>query len=158
MVTIVYSTRRDSTEKIAKEIAAGLGKASVCNLSQELPKRLDNFVVVGSPIYYEKPLPEVIEFLKKNDYLSGKRVAVFIVCLAPAVGKLGRKLITCYFAMMKKNIKGEIVSERVFMGWLLRENERALKEARLWGEELRRILFTDPVRENGRCEEDFGKC
>ncbi len=142
MVAVVYSTRRGATEKIAREIARNMGeKVKAYNLSRALPGRLDNFVVVGSPIYYEKPLPEVTDFLRNENHLHNNRVAIFVVCIADAFGKLGRKYVEArYLGSLKKSIQGEIVDERIFRGWLLRENKKTLEEARLWGKKLSRFL------------------
>jgi len=96
LMMIIYSTRRGSTELIAREIARGLGGAELVNLSKGRPKSLSDFVVVGSPIYYERPLPEVTDFIRCTRGLGRRVVAVFIVCIADVFGFLGGGLLNVY--------------------------------------------------------------
>ena len=141
LMMIIYSTRRGSTELIAREIARGLGGAELVNLSKGRPKSLSDFVVVGSPIYYERPLPEVTDFIRCTRGLGRRVVAVFIVCMADVFGFLGRRVAErIYLNSLKKLIKGEVISERIFRGWLRGVNRGTLKEAYSWGATLAKLL------------------
>ena len=144
LMMIIYSTRRGSTELIAREIARGLGGAELVNLSKGRPKSLGDFVVVGSPIYYERPLPEVTDFIRSTRGLERRVVAVFIVCIADVFGFLGRRVAErIYLNSLKKLIKGEVISEKIFRGWLRDMNKNTLKEAYEWGTELAEVFRSE---------------
>ncbi|MFA4701401.1 flavodoxin family protein [Pyrococcus kukulkanii] len=137
---IVYSTRRGSTKKIAEAIAEGLGDEAF-NLREEWPEELEDFIVLGTPIYYERPLPEVLEFIRRNDGLEGKVIAVFVVCMADLFGVLGKRYAEFrYLNLVKREIKGDVIDERIFRGWIRKENSRTIKEAYSWGLELAEIF------------------
>ncbi|MFA4646223.1 flavodoxin domain-containing protein [Pyrococcus kukulkanii] len=160
---IVVSTRRGSTKRIAEAIAEGLGDI-VVDLRKEWPEELEDFIVLGTPIYYEKPLPEVLEFIRRNDGLKGKVVAVFVVCMADIFGVLGKRYAEFrYLNLVKRGIKGDIIDERIFRGWIRKENSRTIKEAYSWGRELaeifggkRKLIPTFRI-ENSRAEEENPK-
>jgi len=82
---IVYGTKRGATAKVAKligETLRGLGAEVIVKPVQEASIEDCDLVVVGTPIYYERPLQEVMRFLDENEGLEGKKVAVFILCIA----------------------------------------------------------------------------
>ncbi|AFK21613.1 flavodoxin domain-containing protein [Pyrococcus sp. ST04] len=138
---IIYSTRRGSTEKIAIAIARGMGEENIVNLKRKLPEELDDFIVIGSPIYYERPLPEVLRFIEENNGLKDKVVAVFIVCMADIFGVVGRRYAERkYLGLLKEKIKGDVIDEKIFRGWLINENKKTIIDAQRWGEELALIF------------------
>jgi len=55
------------------------------------PSEVDNFgcelFIVGSPIYYEKPMRSVVYFLRStSEKLSKNKVALFVICMAKLFG------------------------------------------------------------------------
>ena len=75
------------------------------NVAEADPRGFD-FIVIGSPIYEEHPLPSVMNFLAANrDQLSGKDVALFVVCVDyGAVPK--EELMHRYMADLQARLKG----------------------------------------------------
>jgi menaquinone-dependent protoporphyrinogen oxidase len=82
-VMIAYATRFGSTGEIAKAIAKELGKWGV-EVDVQPVREVDDIssygsVIIGSPIFYGKILPEVKKFLKRyEETLAQKRVACFL--------------------------------------------------------------------------------
>ncbi len=140
-VCIVYESRRGSTEKVARAMLEAVGeRAEVRTVrASENPNIEDcDLIIVGAPIYYERPLPEVKEFLLSRNGLEGKTVAVFILCIADRFGKLGKKYTERrYLRMMTEHIRGRIIAIKVFDGWILGENEETIEEAKDW---IKRVL------------------
>ncbi|WP_297437524.1 flavodoxin domain-containing protein [Thermococcus sp.] len=65
-----------------------------------------DLMVIGAPVYYERPLPGVKEFLLSKNDLEGKAIAVFILCIADKFGKLGKKYTEArYMRLMTEPIK-----------------------------------------------------
>lgn len=109
------------TYEVFVEDAKNMPDVSPCDL-----------VVLGSPIYYEKALPSVRKFVEKND-LSGKKVALFIMCLADKFGKIGVKYTeNRYVKLASEGIKGDIIAIRVFRGWILKEDKKTIEEGKEW--------------------------
>jgi len=66
---IVYDSKHGSTEKICNWIKEGIGDADICNVNNVSSLNYD-LILVGSPIYFGKPLKSVISFLDdKRDSL-----------------------------------------------------------------------------------------
>ena len=141
---IVYGTKRGATAKVAKligETLQALGVDVVVRTVKEASIEDCDLVVVGTPIYYERPLQEVMRFLDENEGLEGKKVAVFILCIASRFGKLGRVYTKRqYVRKVLEHLRTEPVSVKVFEGWILSEREETLKEARRWAELLQAKL------------------
>src|SRR5665811_1013848 len=85
-ILIMYDTRYGSTKTVARWIAEGAASEGhvdvvVRNVAEADPGGFD-FIVIGSPIYEEHPLPSVVNFLTANrDQLNDKDVALFVVCV-----------------------------------------------------------------------------
>ena len=95
-VLIVYDTRYGSTKTIAPF----------------------DFIVIGSPIYEEHPLPSVMNFLAENrDHLKEKDVALFVVCMDyGAMPKEG--LAHRYTADLRTDAANRVRAIEVFGGYL----------------------------------------
>ena len=143
---IVYDTERvaGATAGIASCLARALeevgAEARVCRAREGCPDPSGyDLVIVGSPIYYERPLPEVISFLDRHGGLEGVKVAVFITCLAASerIPSFIREAITRkYLAKLLNRVRAEVVSTRVFKGWLRRPDPSIVAECRRWCTEL----------------------
>jgi menaquinone-dependent protoporphyrinogen IX oxidase len=121
-VLIIYDTRYGSTKIIAEWIAEGVvsrGHAAVAvqNVAEADPRGFD-FIVIGSPIYEEHPLPSVVNFLAANrDHLNDTDVALFVVCVDyGAVPK--EELVHRYVANLQAHAAGRVRAIEVFGGYL----------------------------------------
>jgi len=78
---IVYDSKHGATEKVSSWIKEGIGDADICNVNNVSSLNYD-LILVGSPIYFGKPLKSVISFLDdKRDELKNKRIIPFVVCI-----------------------------------------------------------------------------
>lgn len=140
-VCIVYDTKRGSTERVARAMAkavGGIAKVGVFGVTENPDVERYDLIVIGAPVYYERPLPEVKEFLLSKNGLEEKAIAVFILCIADKFGKLGKKYTERrYLRMMTEHIRGRIIAVRVFDGWILREDPKTIGEAENW---IKRVL------------------
>ena len=78
---IIFDTTYGSTQKVAKWIGEGIsGTTKFCKVNDA--ESLDyDLIVIGSPIYGQKPMKSIDAFLEKNwNVLAKKNVALFIVC------------------------------------------------------------------------------
>ena len=92
---IVYDSKHGSTEKICNWIKEGIGDADIYNVNNVSSLNYD-LILVGSPIYFGKPLKSIISFLDdKRDELKNKRIIPFVVCI-----RNGKK----YLSKLKKFI------------------------------------------------------
>jgi len=110
----------------------------VQNVAEADPRRFD-FIVIGSPIYEEHPLPSVVNFIDANrDHFNDKDVALFVVCVDyRAVPK--EELVRRYVPDLQERASGHIQAIKVFGGYLdvdkLSDTDRKLIEdfAKLMG-------------------------
>ena len=142
-VLIIYDTRYGSTKTIAEWIAEGaasIGQVAVAvqNVAEADPRDFD-FIVIGSPIYEEHPLPSVVNFLAANrDHLNDKDVTLFVVCVD--YGEVPKEeLVQRYVADLQARAAGRVRAIEVFGGYLdvnkLSDTDRNLIEdfAKLMG-------------------------
>lgn len=79
-VLVAYASKHGSTEKIAhwigKEIRANV---DVLNVDNVYNLNYD-YIILGTPIYENEPLPEMSSFINKNrNQLQDKRKSIFVV-------------------------------------------------------------------------------
>ncbi|MEX2704332.1 MAG: flavodoxin domain-containing protein [Candidatus Freyrarchaeum guaymaensis] len=125
-VCIVYDTKREkrATRQIVEWMAEELGAVEDLRVSVKRPWEVESFhydlFVVGSPIYYEKPLKSVVEFLASNrEKLKQKKVAVFILCWAEKLGKLAKRYVKKrYLKPLEREVSDSLIMSGVFRGWL----------------------------------------
>lgn len=80
-ILIVYDSKHGTTEKICRWIKEGVGDATLLRVNNVLTLDYD-LIIVGSPIYFGKPLKSVLRFLAdKMAQLKDKRVTPFVVCI-----------------------------------------------------------------------------
>ncbi|WP_087038000.1 flavodoxin domain-containing protein [Thermococcus litoralis] len=136
-VCILYDSKHGTTEKVAraiKEAIEGYASVEVKRISEVTTFGDCELVIVGTPIYYEKPLKSVLEFLEKHsEELEKKKVAIFIVCFAVAFGSLVRWHIQShYIKPLKERIHGEIVGTLVLRGDIGNIGEGEIEKAKRW--------------------------
>jgi menaquinone-dependent protoporphyrinogen IX oxidase len=115
-ILIIYDTRYGSTKTVARWIADGVASIGhvdvvVQNVAEADPGGFD-FIVIGSPIYEEHPLPSVVSFLTANrDQLNDKDAALFVVCVdyraVPTEERVHRYVLTC-----KRTLEGAFEQSR----------------------------------------------
>ncbi|MGQ4894421.1 MAG: flavodoxin domain-containing protein [Candidatus Njordarchaeia archaeon] len=83
-ILIVYDTKHGSTEQICKWIAEFINnKVDIRRTGEADNLEKYDLIIVGSPIYMERPLSSVTKFLKSHrDVLQRKKVVLFVVGLA----------------------------------------------------------------------------
>ncbi len=76
--------------------------------------------IIGSPIYYEKPMKTVLDFIETHrENLKGKPVAVFVICMAQLFGNPTKRHIDKYYiAPLVDRLPEKPVDIAVFKGWL----------------------------------------
>jgi menaquinone-dependent protoporphyrinogen oxidase len=136
-VCIVYDSRHGTTEKVAKAVKEAIERyasVEVKRVSEVTTLEGCELVIVGTPIYYEKPLKSILEFLEKHSSeLKGKKVAIFVVCFAVAFGSLvGWHIQNHYIKPLKERIHGEIVDTLVLRGGIGNIGEGEIEKAKRW--------------------------
>ncbi|RLF75959.1 hypothetical protein DRN39_06475 [Thermococci archaeon] len=136
-VCIVYDSRRGSTERVARAMENALRERGFDARAWSVKENPDvddcDLIILGAPIYYERPLTGIRRFVESKNGFKGKRIAVFILCIAQKFGRLGKEYTERrYLRMMSDPIKGKIIAARAFEGWLFGENNITIAEARTW--------------------------
>ena len=82
----VYETKYGSTCSIVQKLALILGPSAITAPTDFCEKYLDfDSVVIGSPIYSEKILPGILQFVAEHlEWLRTRKVAFFTVGLSPS--------------------------------------------------------------------------
>lgn len=93
-----------------------------------------DLIVIGSPIYYERPLRTVLSFLEEQkEELRNKKLAVFVVCMAQSFGFLGKKYAQKrYIKSLTKKVSGKIIKKGVIKGWLKTQDSSQERRAQEW--------------------------
>ncbi|AIF70269.1 hypothetical protein PAP_09465 [Palaeococcus pacificus DY20341] len=136
-ICIVYDTKRGSTEMIVKwmeEAIKGKAEVKVMRVSEVDSLRGCNLVVIGSPIYYERPLKSVLKFLEEHrDELRDKKVAVFVVCLAELFGHFTKGYIEKYYlGPILKKVPAKVVKAGIMRGWLAKPDFNQKENIQKW--------------------------
>ena len=142
-VCIVYDTkrRRGATVHIVNWMREGL-EAIGLKVAVKRPREIENFdydlFIVGSPIYWEKPMKSIVDFLSSNkEVLANKKVAVFIVCLAEFFWEYLRSYIRRrYLKPLEKEIKSSLVGSGVFRGWMRKPDYNQKEKCVKWIREI----------------------
>ena len=82
-VLIVYGTKQGGTEECAALVAQGLRADTVVyNCKSKAEAQLDKFlyVIIGTPLYLGKILPEVDAFCKKHQKALAEKKLAFFTC------------------------------------------------------------------------------
>lgn len=137
-VCIIYDTKRRSTELFAKWIKEAFEEngevVDIFKVNEFNGDFSYDLFVVSSPIYYEKPLKSITDFLQKySDELSTKKLALFIVCMAKIFGKAGKAYIEKqYLKALESKVENLMFKSAVFKGWIKKVNLKEKKEVFKW--------------------------
>jgi len=146
---IIYDSKHEAgathaiAECITNALREGGIEATICRPKDPCPNpRNFDLIVVGTPIYYERPMRSVLEFIDRNDGLRGLKVAVFITCFAASKkipAPIRNAVIRRYLNSVLKHVKGEVVASKVFKGWIRSPDPSVLEECAEWGKTLVKI-------------------
>ena len=137
IICIVYDTRRGSTAQIAEWIKGDLEslgcRAYVYRVGGAPPKDC-NLVMVGAPVYYERPLGSVLKFLEENrEWVRGKRFIVFVVCTVPrALKGYAYKHYAGPLIERITNNGGQVLEASLVAGWFRKPSRQAREEVETW--------------------------
>ncbi len=147
---IIYDSRHETgatrtvAECVANTLREGGIEATLCRARDPCPNpRNFDLIVVGTPIYYERPMRSVLEFIDRNDGLRGLKVAVFITCFATSkkIPSLIRNaVVRRYLNSVLKHVKGEVVASKAFKGWMRGPDLNVLRECAEWGDALAKAV------------------
>lgn len=145
-ICIVYDTRHGSTKQIIDWMIKKFSEIKDIKTTVGRPWEIDNFnqdlFIIGSPIYWEKPLKSILDFLLAHrDDLKDRKIALFIVCLASIFGILGEKYVKkFYLKPLLDNCSGIVIGYHVFKGWLINVDYSVRDDCKKWAEELIKLL------------------
>ncbi|ADT84303.1 flavodoxin domain-containing protein [Thermococcus barophilus] len=144
-VCIVYDTKRGSTGIIASwmgEAIKDVCDVRVMHIGEVNTLKDCDLIVIGSPIYYERPLKSVLEFLEQHqDELRNKKVAVFVVCIAEIFGHAGKAYAEKrYVGALIKRVPGKVIETAVIKGWIRKPNFSQKVVVQNWIKELLKNL------------------
>ena len=136
-VCIVYDSKHGTTEKVAEAIKEAIEKyvnIEVRRVSEVATLKGCELVIIGTPIYYERPLKSILEFLEEHSSeLENKKTAIFIVCFAVAFGSLVRWHIqNHYIKPLMERIPGEVIDTLVLKGGIGNVSEDETEKAKRW--------------------------
>ena len=119
----------------------------MCRASEQCPSlEVFDLIVLGSPIYYERPMKSVTEFIDRNKGLAGFKVAVYITCFVASrevPSPIRNFVIRKYLGSILKHVRGEVVASKAFKGWWRSRDEHVLEECIEWCRELVRVVTSN---------------
>ncbi|KAF2955919.1 flavodoxin domain-containing protein [Marinitoga sp. 38H-ov] len=139
---IIYDTKRNSTNIISnwikKELEDKNIEVNIFKVNEFDGDFNYDLFIIGSPIYYERPLKGISNFIENNSYsLNKTKVAIFIVCMAKIFGNAtGGYIKKHYLFPLEKYFDNLIISSAIFEGWLRKENLKEKEKIKIWINEL----------------------
>lgn len=143
---IIYDTKRGSTARIVewmREELEVLGYSVLVRRVTEEPPKECNLVIIGAPVYYERPLKTIFKFIDEHPmWLKDKPTAVFVVCTVPEA--LRSYAYNHYAAPLKERVKkagGKVIEVFLAPGWFVKSQSNAKDEVQMWIQKLHRRLL-----------------
>ncbi|MCK5301800.1 MAG: hypothetical protein KAJ96_01560 [Candidatus Thorarchaeota archaeon] len=137
-VCIVSDSKRGATRRIVHWMVEALEEIEGIEVVTKGPERTEPFdhdlLVLGSPIYFERPMKSMAEFVVTTAYsMHSQRVAVFILGWAKSVYQRAEKHIEkSYFGPLVKGFSDELLSKHMFRGWVLKKDPAQENESKEW--------------------------
>lgn len=132
---VIYYSKYGSTKEIVQNIGKKLGTDNITDV-RELKDVTGDLVIVGSPIYAEKPHKEILRLLKDEEgKLKDRRVALFVVCLSKERVKAANREVggPVYLNQLEETLGRSPVAGKIFGGRMIiaemEEEERKTTEA-----------------------------
>jgi len=136
---IIYDTKRGSTTYFVKWIKEGFEEIKAdLDVDVKRVNEVENFdyelFVIGSPIYWERPLKTVIDFLSSNgDRLKDRKIAIFVVCMAQLFGRHTESYVKKRYLMpLEEKVSGKLIGSKAFRGWLKKSNYKEKEKVVEW--------------------------
>jgi menaquinone-dependent protoporphyrinogen oxidase len=145
-ILIVFDTKGGSTGEIVQWIREGaLSKGAHVDVkSPNAVTSLDyDLIVVGTPIYNDRPMRSIKHFLGKEG-LRNKKVAIFVVCFAGIFG-MRNFMVRKYLDELREACDGIVVKETSFdsaMGPWRKINRAVCID---FGKELASLPYSQPA-------------
>jgi len=144
-VCIIYDTKRGATKQIANWMAEGLKAINGVKVDVARPPEVKSFdydlFIIGSPIYWEKPMKSVVDFITAHgDDLKDKKVAIFVVCLAEVFGRHAKKYAENYYLKpLEDKVPGSPIKSAIFKGWLKTPDDKQRERCINWVKEIAEV-------------------
>jgi len=138
-VAIVWDTKRENkaTHQMVlwlSEFLSNMGIHVETFRPAEFQNQNFDLIVIGTPIYYEKPMKSILTFLEshKSD-LKNKKIALFILGWANKSKRFDGYVKRKYIAPLIEKISGTII-EPVgrFRGWIRKLDNSQKEEIETW--------------------------
>ena len=120
---VIYATKYGSTKKIAENIAAVIPEAE-CRAVSELDGLDFEAVVLGTPVYAGRFLPEMSDFLQKHkSELEKRKLFFFIVCADKGSVRVNGQETggAAFLHQINDFLQQKIISSRAFWGRMIKE-------------------------------------
>ncbi len=114
-ILITYYSESGSTKEMAEIIARNIDVDTIDVLQVEKVQHLNyDAVIIGTPNWYGKPTPEVINFIKKHEKELAKRpIAFFFSCMdCYQTGKINQTEIYC-----DSHFKHQVIKDKKLSSW-----------------------------------------
>ncbi len=137
-VCIVFDSKRGATKQIVQWMVEALEETEGIEVVAKGPERTEpldhDLFVIGSPIYFERPMKSMSEFVAAHaSSMHSQRVAVFILGWAKCVYRRAEKHIEkSYFGPLVQSFSDEIVSTHMFRGWVRKKDPAQENESKEW--------------------------
>jgi len=137
-VCIVFDSKRGATRQIVQWMVEALEELEgieVVARGPEVVEPLDHdLLVIGSPIYFERPMKSMSEFVAAHaSLMNSQHVAVFILGWAKSVYRRAEKHIEkSYFGPLVQSFSDELVSKHMFRGWVRKRDHAQENESKEW--------------------------
>ena len=117
-----------------KDTAEEIGASVDIRKAGEVESLDYDFVIIGSPIYFERPLKSVTNFMEKYcEVLKNKQLAVFVVCIAQLFGHLTDGYVnTKYIGALTGKLGEKEIETAVFKGAIGKLSEETKEAASRW--------------------------
>ena len=130
----LYDTKRGSTRKIVEWIAEVLRKEGfevrLFTPRDEVPEDC-SFFIVASPVYYERPLKSVLEYVKEHEEFRGKKAFALIICTVPkALEDYAKRMYLAPLVKALEEAGAEVVGAFLLPGWIVRPSEECEAKAK----------------------------
>ncbi len=131
---IIYDTKRGSTRQIAEIIATDLIRENIethiYRVNDPVDISLYDGIIIMSPIYYEKPLDSVLQWIQKHrNILIHRQTCLIAVCMANYFGHPGTTYVyKRYIGMMVKRLGKEPTCKEDITGYILKIVKRTIED------------------------------
>ena len=146
-VTILFGSRRGATRQIVDWMSECLEKSGNIQLDvHEIGVDFDHIdtdlLLVGYPIYFEKPWKQMSEWIEANiQKIKSKHVALFILGWAKSMmSRVEGHIAKNYFGPIEQHFSDCLISKHMFRGWIRKLDAAQQSESNEWIEEILSLL------------------